>query len=330
MTRKATEKKREADKSRMARKRLFINSGSAKSREEFHKDEAERQRDRLRKLKALEPNKYEELKEKDRLRKRKPQIDLLKSRLQNAFEKAWMSAQTNENAGLKNGFFFTVEDVFSFASIDILHLKRSIRNWSSLKDDGRYFTRDFDGTLPLSQLREFEIIIHAMFDSNCPHKLSFIKHTAKLVKTQGWHMDVGSRKNLSSTESACFQTFKDFGYSVFVGFEPKSFVSVGRADYNLNCIEDIGHVCIPLNGILVISDNLPHRGLTFNDGEIHSIPSGWAGRQAMSDLSFHIKGFMTICRDSLQGNEQEWFHEFCRNGFVQRRPPTENCCLRSI
>ena len=103
---------------------------------------------------------------------------------------------------------------------------------------------------------------------------------------------------------------------MFIGFEPRSPVSVGRADDELRHVIDLGHVLIPFQGIRVISDNMPHRGVIFEDNVVHSVPVDWK-----SNLGYHIKGFMAINDiGAMDGTEQRWFHEGCED-FVQRRPP---------
>ena len=131
--------------------------------------------------------------------------------------------------------------------------------------------------------------------------MKYIKHSAELNELQGFHVDDKDEYNkLKEMDPIDLDrlTFRDFGYSVFVGLDKENTLIVGQANEDVQEIVDIKEIRFAFKNILVITTHLPHRGNKFSSlNDVHHTRS--------DNTKYSLKGSVAIGDDPIDG--QGWF-----------------------
>jgi hypothetical protein len=131
--------------------------------------------------------------------------------------------------------------------------------------------------------------------------MKYIKHSAELNELQGFHVDDKDEYQKYKDMNPIVLdrlSFRDFGYSVFVGLDKVNTLIVGQANEEMQEIENVNEINIPFCSILVITTHLPHRGNKFSS--LHDVHHTRSSR-----TKYSLKGFVAIGDDPING--QGWF-----------------------
>jgi len=110
--------------------------------------------------------------------------------------------------------------------------------------------------------------------------------------------------------------FSDMGFSCFGGLEANSIMTLAQADYANGTLQNVIDINIPFNGLLVISDHMPHGVDVFHGDHLHA-PTN---KRDPQNRDFHLKSFLSINDFHASiNNDQGWFHPDGK--FLQNTPP---------
>jgi len=198
---------------------------------------------------------------------------------------------------LQDGYYFVLSGLVEITDMDILAMDEILKKigWRQLnsldpkRNKGRMYAEGISTTRFKKLPRAIQIFCLSVrrllvrfnqcgsIGDRHVHGPSFIRLVSTVTGSQGWHIDnhVRYRDQLEvepsydSEKISVFpfnncESFRDMGYSIFLGLDDVNSVKVGRVNNDSNrTMIDEGSVSFDRGSVFVITDNKPHEGDCF-------------------------------------------------------------------